>query len=50
MRGTLLVVDCLLAIFSVLIIWVRAELLNTDAYVASMAPLASSPAVHGPSE
>jgi hypothetical protein len=44
-RGTLLVVGCLLAIFSVLIIWVRAELLNTDAYVATMAPLASSPAV-----
>src|ERR1700704_6078797 len=44
-RGTLLVVGCLLAIFSVLIMWVRAELLNTDAYVATMAPLASSPAV-----
>src|SRR6266702_4631061 len=44
-RGTLLVVGCLLAIFSVLIIWVRAELLNTDVYVNTMAPLASSPAV-----
>ena len=44
-RGTLLVVGCLLAIFSVLIIWVRAELLNTDAYVATMAPLAASPNV-----
>src|SRR6266699_3828736 len=44
-RGTLLVVGCLLAIFSVLIIWVRAELLNTDVYVNTMAPLASSPNV-----
>jgi hypothetical protein len=44
-RGTLLVVGCVLAIFSVLIIWVRAELLNTDVYVNTMAPLASSPAV-----
>src|SRR5947209_3713259 len=44
-RGTLLVVGCVLAVFSVLIIWVRAELLNTDVYVNTMAPLASSPAV-----
>ena len=44
-RWTLLVVAGLLAIFSVLIIWVRDELLDTNTWVNTMAPVAASPAV-----
>jgi hypothetical protein len=41
----LLVLACLLAVVSVLTVFVRNQLLNTDTYVATMAPLASNPAV-----
>ena len=41
----LVVLACLLAVVSVLAVFVRNQLLNTDAYVATMAPLASNPAI-----
>ncbi len=44
-RWTLLVVGGLLAILSVLMIWVRDELLDTNTWVNTMAPVAASPAV-----
>jgi hypothetical protein len=44
-RWTLLVVGGLLAIVSVLMIWVRDELLDTNTWVNTMAPVAASPAV-----
>jgi hypothetical protein len=44
-RWTLLVVGGLLAILSVLMIWVRDTLLDTDTWVSTMAPVAASPAV-----
>ncbi len=44
-RWTLLVAGGLLAIVSVLTIWVRDELLDTNTFVNTMAPVASSPAV-----
>jgi hypothetical protein len=44
-RWTLLVVGGLLAIVSVMMIWVRDTLLDTNTWVATMAPVAASPAV-----
>ena len=41
----LIVVACILAVMSVFIIFVRNEVLNTDTYVGTVAPLASNPAV-----
>lgn len=41
----LLVVACLLAVVSVLVVWVRNEVLSTDAYVSTVAPLAKDPAI-----
>ncbi len=41
----LVVLACLLAVVSVLAVFVRNQLLNTDAYVATVAPLASNPAI-----
>jgi hypothetical protein len=38
---------CLLSIASVLAIWARGELLNTDRYVAEVTPLSSDPAIQG---
>ncbi len=40
-----LVLACLLAVVSVLVVFVRNEALNTDTYVATVAPLAKDPAV-----
>ena len=44
-RVILLLMAGLLAILSVLTIWLRAELLDTDTYVASISPVATNPAV-----
>jgi hypothetical protein len=41
----LLVLACLLAVVSVVVVFARNQLLNTDAYVNTMAPLASDPAI-----
>ncbi len=41
----LVVLACLLAIVSVLVVFTRNELLNTDTYVSTVTPLASNPAV-----
>jgi hypothetical protein len=41
----LLVLACLLAVVSVLVVFARNEVLNTDAYVSTVAPLASNPAI-----
>ncbi len=41
----LVVVACILAIVSVVIVFGRNELLNTDSYVNTVAPLASNPAI-----
>ena len=41
----LLVLACVLAVTSVLVVFVRNELLNTDTYVSTMAPLATNPAI-----
>ena len=41
----LVVLACLLAVVSVLVVFVRNQLLNTDAYVSTMAPLATNPAI-----
>jgi putative effector of murein hydrolase LrgA (UPF0299 family) len=41
----LIVLACLLAILSVVVVYARNELLNTDTFVATVAPLAKSPAV-----
>jgi hypothetical protein len=40
-----LVLACILAVVSVLVVFVRNEALNTDTYVATVAPLAKDPAV-----
>jgi hypothetical protein len=40
-----LVLACLLAVLSVVAVFARNELLNTDAYVKTVAPLASNPAI-----
>jgi hypothetical protein len=45
LRVSLLIIGGLLAILSVLTIWLRAELLDTDTYVASVSPVATNPAV-----
>ena len=42
---TLVVLSCIFAATSVLAIWVRNQVLNTDRYVANVAPLASNPQV-----
>ena len=41
----LVVLACLLAVVSVLVVFARNQLLNTDAYVSTVAPLASNPAI-----
>ncbi len=41
----LLVLACVLAVVSVFVVFVRNELLNTDTYVSTVAPLASNPAI-----
>jgi hypothetical protein len=41
----LIVLACLLAVVSVVIVFARNELLNTDSYVSTMAPLATNPAI-----
>ena len=41
----LLVLACLLAMLSVVVVYARNELLNTDTFVATLAPLAKDPAV-----
>jgi hypothetical protein len=41
----LLVVACILAVLSVITVFTRNQLLNTDAYVNTVAPLASNPAI-----
>jgi hypothetical protein len=43
--GTLVVISCILAPLSVITIWVRNQVLNTDRYVANVKPLASDPQV-----
>jgi hypothetical protein len=45
LRVSLLVIGGLLAVLSVLTIWLRAMLLDTDTYVAAISPVATSPAV-----
>ena len=45
LRVGLLVTGGLLAVLSLLTIWLRAELLDTDTYVASISPVATNPAV-----
>lgn len=41
----MIVVACLLAVLSVVTVYVRNQLLNTDTFVATVAPLAKDPAV-----
>ena len=41
----LVVLACLLAVVSVLVVFARNQLLNTDAYVTTVAPLATNPAI-----
>lgn len=41
----LIVLACLLAVLSVLVVWTRDELLDTDTFVATVTPLAHDPAV-----
>ncbi|MGH9078701.1 MAG: hypothetical protein ACRDYE_01245 [Acidimicrobiales bacterium] len=41
----LLVLACILAVVSVLVVFVRNEVLDSDAYVSTVAPLASDPAI-----
>jgi hypothetical protein len=41
----LVVLACLLAVVSVVVVFARNQLLNTDAYVSTVAPLATNPAV-----
>ena len=43
--GFLIVLSCLLAPLSVVAVWVRNVVLNTDRYVETVAPLSSNPAV-----
>jgi hypothetical protein len=45
LRVSLLVIGGLLAILSLLTIWLRAELLDTDTYVASVSAVVTNPAV-----
>src|SRR5450631_32093 len=39
------VLACLLAVVSVVVVFARNQLLNTDAYVSTVAPLATNPAI-----
>ncbi len=41
----LVVLACLLAVVSVMVVFARNQLLNTDSYVSTVAPLASNPAI-----
>jgi hypothetical protein len=41
----LVVLACILAVLSVVVVFTRNQLLNTDTYVATVAPLASDPAI-----
>ncbi len=41
----LIVLACLLAVLSVVVVFVRNEALNTDTYVSTVTPLASNPAI-----
>ena len=41
----LVVLACLLAVVSVLVVFARNQLLNTDSYVSTVAPLATDPAI-----
>ncbi len=41
----LIVLVCLLAVLSVLVVWTRDELLDTDTFVATVTPLAQDPAI-----
>jgi hypothetical protein len=41
----LIVLACILAVVSIFVVFARNELLNTDAYVNTVAPLASDPAI-----
>ena len=43
--GALIVISCALVPISVLAIWVRNQVLNTDRYVANVKPLATNPSV-----
>jgi hypothetical protein len=43
--GALIVISCILAPLSVIAIWVRNQVLNTDRYVENVKPLATNPAV-----
>jgi hypothetical protein len=43
--GALIVISCILAPLSVLAIWVRNQVLNTDRYVENVKPLATNPSV-----
>jgi hypothetical protein len=41
----LIVLGCVLAPLSVVAVWTRNQVTNTDRYVATVAPLASDPAI-----
>ncbi len=41
----LVVLACLLAVLSVVVVWTRDELLDTDTFVATVTPLAQNPAI-----
>lgn len=43
--GLLLVLGCGLAVLSLVAVWLRATLLDTDRYVSTVAPIAANPAV-----
>lgn len=43
--GLLLVLGCGLAVLSLVAVWLRATLLDTDRYVSTVAPIAAEPAV-----
>jgi len=43
--GALIVISCILVPLSVLAIWVRNQVLNTDRYVENVKPLATNPSV-----
>jgi hypothetical protein len=43
--GALIVISCILAPLSVISIWVRNQVLNTDRYVENVTPLATNPSV-----
>ena len=45
LAGALIVISCVLVPLSVLAVWVRGQVLNTDRYVENITPLASNPAV-----